>query len=65
MKALKRLGLNRQRYFAKEVLFSNNVIIRDGAINKKCTHLHFFAFVSRLLHFYSHMHLQVLLLTHL
>ena len=37
---------------------------RDGAINKKCTHLHFLAFLSRLLHFYSHLHLQVLLYTH-
>ena len=26
--------------------------IRDGAINKKCTHLHFLAFIGRLLHFY-------------
>ena len=38
--------------------------IRDGAINKNCTHLHFLAFISRLLHFYSHLHLQVLLYTH-
>ena len=40
-------------------------VSRDGAVNNKYTHLHFLAFVSRLLHFYSHLHLQELLLTHL